>query len=108
MTVLTGLARLVAEGGKLIAGRRVGLLCNATSVDAELRHAIDLIRTLPNVNLTVLFGLELGVRGDAREMIGVAAATDAAAGLPVPSLYGPTEASLSPTPAMLENIDVLV
>ncbi len=108
MTVQSGLARLVAESGKLIAGRRVGLLCNATSVDTELRHAIDLVRALPNVHLTALFGPEHGVRGDAQDMIGVDAATDAATGLPVHSLYGHTEASLSPTPAMLDDIDVLV
>jgi uncharacterized protein YbbC (DUF1343 family) len=107
MTVQTGLARLVDEGAKLIAGRRVGLICNATSVDAELRHAIDLLRGV-GANVTALFGPEHGVRGDAQDMIGVDAETDSLTGLPVHSLYGHTEQSLSPTPQMLEGIDVLV
>src|SRR5687768_7664290 len=106
MTVQTGLARLVGENAALIAGRRVGLLCNATSVDRELRHAIDLLRAA-KVNLTALFGPEHGVRGDAQDMIGVDTAVDAQTGLPVHSLYGHTEASLSPTPDMLDQIDVM-
>jgi len=48
------------------------------------------------------------VRGDAQDMIGVDAATDTVTGLPVHSLYGHTEASLSPTRAMLDDIDVMV
>ena len=48
------------------------------------------------------------MRGDAQDMIGVDDGDDARTGLPVHSLYGTTEASLTPTPAMLEDIDVLV
>jgi uncharacterized protein YbbC (DUF1343 family) len=106
VTVQTGLARLASEGPALLGGRRVGLLCNATSVDHELRHAIELLGA--SNKLTALFGPEHGVRGDAQDMIGVDAATDPLTGLPVHSLYGHTEASLSPTPAMLEDIDVMV
>jgi uncharacterized protein YbbC (DUF1343 family) len=65
----------------LLQGRRVGLICNPTSVDAELRHAIDLLGTV--CQLTALFGPEHGVRGDAQDMIGVEAGRDAATGLPV-------------------------
>jgi uncharacterized protein YbbC (DUF1343 family) len=108
MTVQTGLARLASEGSSLLADRRVGLICNATSVDAELRHAIEVLRADAAIDLAALFGPEHGVRGDAQDMIGVDAATDALTGLPVHSLYGHTEASLAPTPAMLDAIDVMV
>src|SRR5215475_12024475 len=106
MSVQTGLARLCGEGSPFLAGRRIGLLCNPTAVDGELRHAIDLLS--PQLTLTALFGPEHGVRGDAQDMISVDTARDARTGLPVHSLYGPTEASLTPTPAMLDDIDVLV
>jgi uncharacterized protein YbbC (DUF1343 family) len=106
VAVQTGLARLISEGGKLLAGRRVGLICNPTSVDAELRHAIDLLGGV--CQLAALFGPEHGVRGDAQDMIGVDAGKDAATGLPVHSLYGHTAASLAPTPEMLDAIDVMV
>ena len=106
MTVQTGLARLIAEGAPALEGKRLGLICNPTSVDPELRHAIDLVGATHR--LTALFGPEHGVRGDAQDMIGVEAGRDAATGLPVHSLYGHTEASLSPTPEMLDGIDVMV
>jgi uncharacterized protein YbbC (DUF1343 family) len=106
MTVQTGLARLISDGAPVLRGRRLGLICNPTAVDAELRHAIDLVGA--RFMLTALFGPEHGVRGDAQDMIGVDAGRDAATGLPVHSLYGHTVASLSPTREMLDAIDVLV
>ena len=108
MTVQTGLARLLAEGSSLLAGRRLGLLVNATAVDAELRHAIDLLAGHAELKVTALFGPEHGVRGDAQDMIAVDGGRDARSGLPIHSLYGSTAASLTPTPAMLDDIDVMV
>ncbi|HMG56827.1 MAG TPA: DUF1343 domain-containing protein, partial [Kofleriaceae bacterium] len=106
--IQTGLARLAAEGSSLLEGRRLGLLVNATAVDGELRHAIDLLRARPDLKVTALFGPEHGVRGDAQDMIAVDTARDARSDLPIHSLYGSDPASLSPTPAMLDAIDVLV
>jgi uncharacterized protein YbbC (DUF1343 family) len=108
MAVQTGLARLAADGSSLLEGRRIGLICNPTAVDTELRHAIDLIRGRGDLKLAALFGPEHGVRGDAQDMISVDTARDAKSGLPVHSLYGSTTASLTPTPEMLADIDVLV
>jgi uncharacterized protein YbbC (DUF1343 family) len=108
MTVMTGLARLVSEGSSLLDGRRIGLCVNATSVDAQLRHAIDLLTARGDLRVTGLFGPEHGVRGDAQDMIAVDDARDARSDLPIHSLYGHTAAQLSPTPAMLADIDVLV
>jgi uncharacterized protein YbbC (DUF1343 family) len=108
MTVQTGLARLASEGSSLLGGRRIGLLVNATAVDTELRHAIDLLRARSELSIAALFGPEHGVRGDAQDMIAVDAMRDARSDLPIHSLYGTTAASLAPTPAMLDGIDVMV
>jgi uncharacterized protein YbbC (DUF1343 family) len=108
MTVQTGLARLASEGSSLLGGRRIGLLVNATAVDTGLRHAIELLRARPDLKITALFGPEHGVRGDAQDMISVDAAIDSRSGLPIHSLYGSTLASLAPTAAMLDAIDVMV
>jgi uncharacterized protein YbbC (DUF1343 family) len=108
VTVQTGLARLAAEGSSFLEGRRIGLLCNPTSVDTELRHAIELIGGRVDLKLVSLFGPEHGVRGDAQDMISVDDARDTHSGLPVHSLYGATEASLSPAPQMLADVDVIV
>jgi uncharacterized protein YbbC (DUF1343 family) len=108
MTVQTGLARLASDGSSLLEGRRIGLLVNATAVDAELHHAIDLLRVRSDLKITALFGPEHGVRGDAQDMISVDAARDAHSDLPIHSLYGASLESLSPTAAMLDEIDVMV
>jgi uncharacterized protein YbbC (DUF1343 family) len=107
MAILTGLARLAREGNAALVEKRVGLICNPTSVDGELNHAIDILRG-KGVNLTALFGPEHGVRGDAQDMIGVGDDKDPITGLPTFSLYGHTEATLSPTPEMLDQIDIMI
>jgi uncharacterized protein YbbC (DUF1343 family) len=99
--VQSGLEKILADD-RLLRGRRVGLIANPTAVDAELRHAADLL------SLVALFGPEHGVRGDAQDMIGVGTAVDARTKLPVHSLYGHDAASLAPTAAMLDEVDVLV
>ncbi len=106
--VLTGLEHLITVDQSLLAGRRVGLIANPTSVDGELRHAIDLLQAQPNIELRVLFGPEHGLRGDAQDMVAVGQGHDARSGLPVYSLYGNDEASLSPPAAALEGLDALV
>jgi uncharacterized protein YbbC (DUF1343 family) len=108
MTVQTGLARLASEGSSMLDGRRIGLLVNATAVDVQLRHAIDLLRARRDLSITALFGPEHGVRGEAQDMIAVDGARDARSDLPIHSLYGTTLASLTPTAAMLDEIDVMV
>jgi uncharacterized protein YbbC (DUF1343 family) len=102
MRVETGLARLLTDLSPL-RGRRAGLLMNPTSVDAELRHAVGLLSS--QVQVTALFGPEHGVTGAAQDMIAVEGAGSTITEF---SLYGSTEESLTPTPQMLEHIDVLV
>ena len=106
--IQTGLARLIAEGSSLLEGKRLGLICNPTAVDGQLRHAIDLMAATKELSLVSLFGPEHGVRGDAQDMITVDPGRDARTGLPVHSLYGSSYDTLSPTPAMLDEIDILV
>ncbi|MEO8703498.1 MAG: DUF1343 domain-containing protein [Kofleriaceae bacterium] len=106
--IQTGLARVVTEANSPLEGRRIGLLCNPTAVDGELVHAVELMSRRVDWKLISLFGPEHGVRGDAQDMIHVDTAHDARSGLPVHSLYGATETTLTPTPAMLEDIDVMV
>jgi uncharacterized protein YbbC (DUF1343 family) len=106
--VLTGLDRLAADGFRRLRGRRVGLVCNPTSVDARLRHAADLLKGARGVELAALFGPEHGVRGDAQYMVAVGEERDARTGVPVHSLYGDRPESLRPTPAQLRGLDLLV
>jgi len=106
--VQTGLARLLAGESNSLRGKRVGLIANPTTVDAQLRHAVDLFHADADIDLRVLLGPEHGLRGDAQDMISVGDATDPGTGLPLYSLYGADVASLSPPDAAMEQIDVLV
>jgi uncharacterized protein YbbC (DUF1343 family) len=106
--VRSGLDALVASRFRALRGRRVGLVCNPTAVDRELRHAADLLHAAAGVDLAVLFGPEHGVRGDTQYMAAVGDERDRATGVPVRSLYGATVDSLKPRPEDLAGLDVLV
>lgn len=106
--VVTGLERVLSDREGALAGQRIGLIANPTTVDTHLRHAVDLLAAHPRVDLRVLFGPEHGLRGDAQDMIAVGAARDARTGLPVYSLYGTDEASLTPPAESLEGLDAVV
>ncbi len=106
--VVPGLEVLAARRFRLLAGRRVGLVCNPTAVTRTLVHAADLLHAAPGVRLAALFGPEHGVRGDAQYMAAVGGDSDPRTGLPAHSLYGQTRDSLKPTREQLRGLDVLV
>lgn len=104
----TGLERLLEEPKRWLGKARVGLIANPTSVDRRLAHAVDLMHSHPGIDVRLLFGPEHGIRGAAQDMVQIGNARDPVTGLPEVSLYGETFASLSPTPAHLAQVDVLV
>jgi uncharacterized protein YbbC (DUF1343 family) len=99
----TGLDRLAGERFASVAGRSIGLVTNHTGVDALGRRAIDLLATASGVKLVAIFSPEHGL--DGRVDADVPHGRDAASGLPVWSLYGPTR---RPSPEMLKGIDTIV
>lgn len=104
--VKLGLERILDEQINLLAGKRVGLICNQATVNHQFRHAADLFFENPKVDLTTLFGPQHGIRGDVQDnMIETTHGTDQKTGLPVFSLYSETR---EPTEEMLRNIDLLV
>ncbi len=103
-----GLERLLESPRRYLQRGRVGLCANATTVDKSFAHAVDLLHAHPEVQLTLLFGPEHGLRGDAQDMVSVTDGKDSLTSLPEVSLYGTSEESLSPKPEHLEQIDVLV
>lgn len=110
MSCGSGLDVLVAEGFARLKGRRVGLIAHPASVDARLRHVLDLMHGA-GVDLVTVFGPEHGVHGDAQDMEVVDEAADAVeplTGARLFSLYGSRVESLKPTVAMLDGLDVLV
>jgi uncharacterized protein YbbC (DUF1343 family) len=104
--IVLGIEKLCGERADLIKGKRVGLVCNQASVDHELRHTADILKSVEGVNLTTLFGPQHGIRGDVQDnMVETPHTLDAETGLPVYSLYSETR---EPTEEMLRDVDVLV
>ena len=106
--VRTGLETLVNDCPEKIRGARIGVVCHPASVDAELRHALDMLPAA-GARIVAIFGPEHGARGEAQDMEGVEAISlDPRLRVPVHSLYGATFASLTPSPEQLAGLDALV
>lgn len=103
--VKTGLEALRDGGGRLLRGRRVGLLCHQASVTGALDHAVDVISSLGRVRLVRLFAPEHGLWGAAQDQVPIKEARDPHTGLPVVSLYGKRR---TPAPEDLADIDILL
>ena len=106
--VRTGLDR-VADGDskavRLVAGRNVGLLAHAASVDRSFRPAATVLRAA-GAEISALFGPEHGFAGAAQDMVGVGSDDDSE--IPVYSLYGDDAADLSPKREWLRQLDAIV
>ncbi len=104
--ITSGLEVLLAERLDLLEGKRVGLICNPTTVDRHYRHAADIFHSHPGINLTALFGPQHGIRGETQDnMIEWESFRDQRTGVMSFSLYGKVR---EPSPEMLECVDVLV
>jgi uncharacterized protein YbbC (DUF1343 family) len=105
-TVSLGIDRLLTTDRKLIAGKRVGVLCNPASVDTRFEHTADRLVKDPDVTVTAIFGPQHGFRSDVQDnMIETPHAHDARRQVPVYSLYSETR---EPTAEMLRDVDALV
>lgn len=85
--VRTGFDRLAADGYRLLAGRRVGIVTNPTGVTQDLRHVVDVMHPDERVELTAVFGPEHGFRGTAQAGGSEGRYDDPATGLPVYDTY---------------------
>ena len=96
----------LADSDVSLTGKRLGLLCNQASTDANLRHSRDVLLDAYGEQLTCLFSPQHGFFSEKQDnMIESDHSTDPVSGLPVFSLYGERR---KPDAAMFENLDVLL
>ena len=89
-----------------LKGRRVGIVSNPASVDANYTHIVDALMTAPGVTVGAIFGPQHGFRSDVQDnMIETPHANDCRRKVPVFSLYSETR---EPTSEMLRHVDVMV
>jgi len=103
---LTGLDVLERDGFRPLAGKRVGLITNHTSVNLDGLNAVDVFHKAGNFRLAAIFSPEHGFRGTEEGGVYIASSTDPVTGVPVFSLYG--KGKQRPSPEMLKDLDVLV
>lgn len=85
--VRTGFDRLAADGYRLLAGEKVGVVTNPTGITPDVRHIVDVMHADPRIDLAAVFGPEHGFRGTVQAGGGEGTATDPATGLPVYDTY---------------------
>jgi len=102
--VLTGLDVLAADHFAELRGKRIGLITNQTGLSRDGRRNLDLMLAA-GIEVTALFSPEHGIEG-AEDRPDVSDARDSATGLPVFSLYKPSQRRIQPR--MLDNVDALV
>jgi uncharacterized protein YbbC (DUF1343 family) len=107
--VRPGITVLLSDSMDLIRGKKIGLLTNQTGINERGTSDIDLLRgdraKKANVNLTVLFSPEHGIRGT-EDREGLANSVDQKTGLPIISLYGAQ--TTAPPDTEMKKIDALV
>lgn len=103
---LTGLDVLERENFARLAGKRVGLITNHTSVDLAGVNAVDAFHKAGNFKLAAIFSPEHGFRGTEEGGVYIANSTDPVTGVPVYSLYG--KGRQRPLPEHLAGLDLLV
>ena len=105
-SVQTGLERFLESPPAWVDNARLGLLCNAASVDRKLNHARKLIQRRFPDKLTALYCPQHGFFAEKQDnMIESADMIDPDLNIPAYSLYGKTR---TPTEEMLKPIDVLL
>ena len=108
---MTATARVVLGSERLLASdqlrkKRVGVVSNPASVDAQFQHIVARLAKEHEVRLTAIFGPQHGYRADVQDnMVETAHGRDAIRRVPVYSLYSETR---EPTAEMLKDVDVLV
>jgi uncharacterized protein YbbC (DUF1343 family) len=106
VSILTGLEKFLKDDLKRYHGKRLGLVCNATSVDRNLNHSVKLMHLHPDANLCAIFGPQHGIYGETQDnMVEWESYRDLHSGLPVFSLYSQTRI---PSPDMMDALDIMI
>lgn len=103
-----GVERLLQDKNlrKPLLGQRLALLAHPASVDRNLHHSLDLLRSCTDLNLVSAFGPQHGMRGEKQDnMIESDDYVDPKHKIPVFSLYGEVR---RPTPKMMDSFDVVL
>jgi uncharacterized protein YbbC (DUF1343 family) len=104
--VITGLESILREFPYQLKGKRIGILCHASSITKNFEHISDLFFRRKDCKLVALFGPQHGIYGQTQDnMIEWKSTKHHVSGIPLYSLYG---SHRKPTPEMLNGVDVFL
>jgi uncharacterized protein YbbC (DUF1343 family) len=104
--VITGLESILKEFPYQLKGKRIGILCHASSITKDFEHISDLFFRRKDCKLVALFGPQHGMHGQTQDnMIEWQSNKHPVYDIPLYSLYGTHR---KPTPEMLNGIDVFL
>lgn len=104
--VRTGLETLLWNFPPKLKGKRIGILCHASSVTADFTHITDVFQKQDECNLSAILGPQHGLFGQTQDnMIEWSGEMHPSFKIPVFSLYGEHR---KPTSHMLDQIDALI
>jgi len=103
--VKLGVDVLIDSYGHLLAGKRVGLITNASAVDGNLVPTVERLLADKRFTITQLYAPEHGLAAATANGTSNKTGTDPITGIPVEGLFGKRH---SPSPDTLARIDVLV
>jgi uncharacterized protein YbbC (DUF1343 family) len=104
--VTTGLESLLKKTPASLRGKRIGILCHASSITRDFSHVIDVFQESSDFRLSAVFGPQHGLHGQTQDnMIEWQSHKHPTYNIPLFSLYGKNR---KPTPEMLSEIDALL
>ena len=104
--VMTGLEILAENLPAGLRGKRIGILCHASSITRDYSHITDIFFNTNECSLSAIFGPQHGIYGQTQDnMIEWQSHLHPIFNVPLFSLYGEYR---KPVPEMLKNIDVLL
>jgi len=104
--VITGLESILKEFPYQLKGKRIGILCHASSITKNFEHISDLFFRRKDCKLVALFGPQHGIHGQTQDnMIEWQSTKHPVSDIPLYSLYGMHR---KPTPEMLNGVDVFL
>ncbi|MBN4074007.1 DUF1343 domain-containing protein [bacterium AH-315-E10] len=104
-TVKPGLDVFLTHYTHLVKGKRVGLITNQTGINSKGQTNIDLFHQSPDINLSILFAVEHGIRGKILAGEQVSDSEDSKTGIAISSMYSH---GYEPKASDLKKIDVLI
>jgi uncharacterized protein YbbC (DUF1343 family) len=104
--VTTGLEVILGKLPSTLKGKRIGILCHASSITRDFTHIVEHFSKRNDCSLTAIFGPQHGIHGQTQDnMIEWKSLMHPIYKIPLYSLYGEHR---KPTPEMLKAIDVLL